>query len=76
MRSRGWQLNRMLLFLVLAATITSAVQCGASFNQVRSTYAAGRYLAIGTETWFLLTIMCIACGWCITRASVGEEVRI
>ena len=73
-RSRGWQLNRALLLLILVSLLSVAVEVGSADGKL-ATAGAAAILEVFRETIFVVCIMCIAAGYKISRSTIGEEYK-
>jgi hypothetical protein len=70
--SRGWMLNRVLLLLVALYTVTASLEVATAYGRTRGALGATRIVGCIAESLFLFIIMAIACGWRITRETLGE----
>ena len=74
-RSRGWQLNRALIALCGLLVGVSAAQTATLFGhgaQQQRARVAWAVLGNLADAVFMLLLMAIASGFCMTRASLGE----
>ena len=74
-RSRGWQLNRALIALCGLLVGVSAAQTATLFGHgEQQQHARIAWVVLGNlaDGMFMLLLMCIASGFCITRATLGD----
>ena len=61
-RSRGWQLNRAIVFLIFVSLLAVAVEVGAGIDGKAATAGAAVILEALRETLFVAVMMAVACG--------------